>query len=68
MTLSLRRANGKPRALARKPLDIQTRHRDLSCVRDGSRLKGLPPQERPAWQAFWAEIDALRKGAQGDRP
>jgi tetratricopeptide (TPR) repeat protein len=54
--------------LARRTLDILAHHRDLACVRDGSRLKGLPPQERPAWQAFWAEIDALRKRAQGDRP
>jgi tetratricopeptide (TPR) repeat protein len=54
--------------LARKTLDILAHHRDLACVRDESRLKGFPPEERPAWQAFWAEVDALRKRAQGDRP
>jgi hypothetical protein len=54
--------------LARKTLDILTHHRELARVRDGSRLKGLPLEERPAWQAFWAEIDALRKRAQDDRP
>ncbi len=52
-------------ALARKSLDILTHHRDLACVRDEKELARLPEPERKEWQAFWAEVAALLKKADG---
>jgi hypothetical protein len=63
MTLSLLRANDKPRALARKTLDIMTHHRDLACVREPNDLAKQPQGEWKEWQAFWAEVAMLLKKA-----
>jgi tetratricopeptide (TPR) repeat protein len=35
----------------------------LAAVRDQSALAGLPAEERPLWQAFWADVAAARTRA-----
>ncbi len=52
-------------AIARKTLDILTHHRELACVREETNLKKFPEDERKAWQAFWSEVAALLKKAEG---
>jgi serine/threonine-protein kinase len=34
---------------------------DLAGVRDPEALADLPDEERQAWQALWADVDALLK-------
>jgi hypothetical protein len=43
---------------------------DLAGVRDPAALARLPAAERAAWQALWADVDALIRGAPtgGARP
>ncbi len=43
-----------------KTLDHWKQDTDLAGVRDASALEKLPEPERKDWQAFWAEVDALR--------
>jgi tetratricopeptide (TPR) repeat protein len=43
-------------------------YRDLNEVRYPEGLAKLPDAEREKWQAFWAEVDALVKGAPGTKP
>jgi hypothetical protein len=37
----------------------------LASVRAAESLAQLPPEERQAWQAFWADVEAQRKRAEG---
>jgi hypothetical protein len=39
---------------------------DLAAIRDPEALAKLPEAERLAWQALWAEVDALLKRAQAE--
>jgi len=54
-------------AIARKTLDIMTRHRDLACVRDDKELAKLPEAERKEWKALWLEVAELLKKAEKSR-
>ena len=38
-----------------------------SAVRDSAELARLPPRERAAWQALWADVAALLERAGGGR-
>jgi hypothetical protein len=40
----------------------------LTGVRDADALAKLPEAGRTAWQAPWAEVDALLARARGGRP
>ena len=52
------------RANARRALWYWTDLPDFAGVRDNARLAALPPEEREAWQAFWAEVAALLTNAE----
>jgi hypothetical protein len=41
---------------------------DLASIRDERDLADLPEAERVAWQALWAEVEALQKRAEGPTP
>ncbi len=60
---------GKPesRAAVRQVLDHWKIDTDLAGLRDEVGLATLPPEERPAWLGFWADVETLLKKAQGDR-
>jgi tetratricopeptide (TPR) repeat protein len=49
-------------AAAQKELERWTTTPDLATVRDPDGLANLPAAERAAWQTFWADVAALRKG------
>jgi Flp pilus assembly protein TadD len=49
----------KNRPLVRQTLIRWTQDPNLITVRDPAALAALPPAERQAWQAFWADVDAL---------
>jgi hypothetical protein len=38
---------------------------DLAPVRDPAALEKLPEDERAAWRALWADVDALLKKVKG---
>jgi hypothetical protein len=39
------------------------RDKDLASARDREALAKLPPEERQAWQALWAEVDKTLQAA-----
>jgi hypothetical protein len=41
---------------------------DLAGIRDEKEVAELPADERPAWQALWAEVDALLKQVETPAP
>ena len=51
-----------------KTLQHWQKDTDLAGIRDPEARARLPEAEQNAWRAFWAEVDALLKKAQGDRP
>ncbi len=44
------------------------RHTDLAGVRDSDALAKLPEPERAAWRALWADVTALQKRVQDQKP
>jgi serine/threonine-protein kinase len=62
--------SGKPeiRADVSQTLTYWKAVRDLAGVRDPEALAKFPDEEQRAWRTLWAEVDALEKKAQGDRP
>ena len=65
---SSRTASPTARATVRLVLEHWKADPDLAGVRDEAELAKLPEAERQAWHALWAEVEALLKKAQGDRP
>jgi serine/threonine-protein kinase len=41
---------------------------DLAGIRDAEALSRIPETERKAWQALWADVEALLERAQGPKP
>jgi tetratricopeptide (TPR) repeat protein len=52
-------------AVVRQRLQHWWKDADLAGVRDQAALAQFPEAERAAWQKLWAEVEALRKKAQG---
>ena len=50
-------------ASVRAALAPWTHDSDIAGVRDPDALTALPEDERAGWQALWAEVDRLMKGA-----
>jgi tetratricopeptide (TPR) repeat protein len=59
----------KNAAAVRQKLSYLKRNPDLICVRDPAWLAAMPSADRPAWQAFWADVDgALASVSPPPRP
>jgi hypothetical protein len=56
------------RAVIAQALQHWQKDTDLAAVRDPEALARLSAEERKACAALWAEVAALLKQAQGDRP
>ena len=41
---------------------------DLTSVREPDALAKLPEAERTNWQSLWADVEALRRRAEGPAP
>ena len=61
-------ASPRPAPRVRQMLEHWKADSDLAGVRDEAGLAKLPEAERRAWQALWADVEALLKKARGDRP
>jgi len=57
--------SGQPQAnaMAVQALERWKKDPDLASIRDADTLAKLPDQERQAWRAVWAEVDALVRKA-----
>jgi tetratricopeptide (TPR) repeat protein/tRNA A-37 threonylcarbamoyl transferase component Bud32 len=55
--------DARERAAIQRALQDWQKDRNLESVRDGKALAGLPEAQRPAWQQFWTEVEALRRKA-----
>jgi len=62
--------SGKPEAVSEvsQILSYWKTDSDLAGVRGSEALVKLPDDEQKAWRALWAEVAALEKKAQGNRP
>jgi tetratricopeptide (TPR) repeat protein len=62
--------SGPPRARPAIAQRLQhwRRDTDLAGIRDPDALGKLHEEERKAWRELWADVEALRKKAEGDRP